>query len=481
MKRLSSSLPDHGVGLKLTLVFLFVLAQFLVAALDAKQKPNIIFILADDLGYGDLSCLGQKHFKTPNIDALAERGMLFTQHYSGSAVCAPSRAALLTGQHTGHTWVRGNAELQPEGQQPMPADTFTVAHMLQTAGYKTGVFGKWGLGGPGTASEPLKMGFDRFYGYNCQRIAHSYYPAFLWNDDERELLWGNVASHTEDYAPDLIHEQALSFIRDNKEGPFFMYYAAIQPHADMDAPERYMDQFRGKYEPETEYPMAYYKGQKTPRAAFAAMVSVLDDYVGELMAELEAQGVSENTLVFFSSDNGPHVEGGHDPDFFESNGPLSGYKRDLYEGGVRTPMIAVWPAQIEAGSRSEHISAFWDFLPTVADLSGQRAPKNTDGLSMLPTLLGEAGQEQHKYLYWEFHAKKGRVAMRMGKWKAVRYNVSVDPHSPLELYDLSVDVAEQKNVAAKHPEVVAEVNRLIAGAREESPNPNYNFPKNRKK
>ncbi len=437
--------------------------------------PNVVYIMADDLGYGDLSCYGQEKFETPNIDALAERGMMFTQHYSGSTVCAPSRSVLLTGLHSGHTPVRGNAEIQPEGQASMPADTFTVAHHLKNAGYQTGVFGKWGLGFPGSDSEPLKMGFDRFYGYNCQRMAHCYYPAFLWNDNQRELLWGNVSSHDNDYAPDLIHSQALKFMRENKARPFFLFYAAIQPHADMIAPEKYMKRYRGKFLPEPSHPKGYYIAQPEPRAAFAAMVNVLDNYVGEIVKELATLGIEDNTLVIFTSDNGPHLEGGHDPDYFNSYGPLRGYKRDLYEGGIRVPMIATWPAKIAPGSKSGHVSAFWDFLPTVADMIGKPLDRATDGISMLPTLIGEGAQEQHPFLYWGFPAMGGRIAIRSGHWKAVRYNVSTDNPLPIELYDLSKDISETNNVASQHPEIVSELDRLMKESHTDSPNRQFNF------
>ncbi|MBB3205953.1 arylsulfatase A-like enzyme [Rhodopirellula rubra] len=430
-----------------------------------RQKPNVIFILADDLGYGDLSCYGQTHFQTPHIDALAKRGMRFTQHYSGSAVCAPSRCSLMTGLHTGHTPVKGNAEHAPEGQMPMPADTFTIGHLLQSAGYQTGAFGKWGLGYPGSESDPLKMGFDRFYGYNCQRIAHCYYPAFLWNDDQRELLWGNVASHKRDYAPDLIHREAIDFIRENKDQPFFCYYAAIQPHADMVAPEEYMKRFRGKYLPEVSYPEDYYAAQPEGHAAFAAMVTVLDDYVGEIVAELDELEIAEDTLIIFSSDNGPHQEGGHDPEYFDSNGVVKGVKRDLYEGGVRVPMIAVWPGKIAAGTESDHVCAFWDFLPTMADLASVSLDRDTDGVSMNPTLLGRPNQHEHEYLYWDFPAQGGREALRKGNWKAVRYNINRKPDAPPELYDLSTDVGETNNVADTHPEIVEELGSLMSQAR----------------
>ncbi len=445
-------------------------------------RPNVIFILADDLGYGDLSCYGQKRFSTPHIDALASRGMKFTQSYSGSTVCAPSRCCLMTGLHSGHAPIRGNGEIEPEGQTPMPADTQTVGHLLQKAGYRTGIFGKWGLGGPDTVSTPLKMGFDHFYGYNCQRLAHDYYPDHLWDDQTKVPLPGNADQQSGQYAPDLIHSQALEFIRSNDGQPFFCYYAAIQPHADMVAPENYMERHRGKYGTETPYTEGYYRPQPEPRAAFAAMVNVLDDYVGEIVAELESQGIADQTLIIFSSDNGPHVEGGHDVEYFDCNGILSGVKRDLYEGGVRVPMIATWPGKIASGSQTDQTTAFWDFLPTMAELSGQPVTTAADGVSMLPTLLGEPEkQQQHNYLYWEFPIQKGRIAIRKGNWKAVRYNVSVNPNSPLELYDLSTDAEERLNVAGGNPEVISDLKILLDGARSIPENPKFNLYKTKKK
>ncbi len=450
-------------------------AQVTGQAVDKAKRPNVIYILADDLGYGDLSCYGQEKFETPHIDTLAKQGIQFSQHYSGSTVCAPSRCALLTGLHTGHCPVRGNAELKPEGQQPMPADTYTVAKFMQEAGYKTALFGKWGLGGPGSVSEPLKMGFDRFYGYNCQRIAHCYYPPHLWSDDQREMLAGNADKQEKDYAPGLIHEQALKFIRENKDQPFFCYYAAVQPHADMVAPEAIMKKHRGKYGKERVFRGGSYRAQKEPRAAFGAMVEILDSYVGDIMKELEAQGIADNTLVIFSSDNGPHVEGGHDPKYFNSNGVNRGYKRDLYEGGTRVPLIANWPGKIKAGSKSDHLSAFWDFLPTMADLVEQPLSVPTDGVSMLPTLLGAEGQKPHKYLYWEFPARGGRVAVRMGKWKAVRYNAAAKPNAPMELYDLSTDESEVLDVSTANPEIVSEMRVLLEGIRVAPENPRFDY------
>lgn len=455
----------------LTLWFAGLAGQGGVAA---ERLPNVVYILADDLGYGDLSCYGQTKFATPNIDALAKRGMRFTQHYSGSTVCAPARCTLMTGLHTGHAAVRGNSETKPEGQTPMPADTRTLGHFMQQAGYTTGLFGKWGLGAPGSASEPLKMGFTRFFGHNCQRMAHSYYPAFLWNDDQRQLLWGNVASHSRDYAPDLIQAEVLKFVRENKDRPFFCYYAATQPHADMIAPEAYMKKYRGKYLPESDYEEEFYLGQPEGHAAFAAMVNVLDDAVGELVAELEKQGIAENTLIIFTSDNGPHLEGGHDPEYFDSNGPYRGFKRDLYEGGIRVPMIATWPGTIAAASETDHASAFWDVLPTMAELVGKPLSQPTDGVSFLPTLLGKPNQQQHEYLYWEFPAVGGRVAVRQGKWKGVRYKTKRKADSPLELYDLLVDPSETTNIADQHAEVVEKLDALIRKAHTPNPNPKFN-------
>jgi arylsulfatase A-like enzyme len=473
---------------KMKIFGLMILIMFLPS--HASAKPNVIYILADDLGYGDLSCLGQTKFNTPNIDALAKKGMLFTQHYSGSTVCAPSRCALLTGKHLGNAVVRGNSEFKPEGQQPMPANTVTMAHMFQKNGYKTGLFGKWGLGAPGSVSNPLSMGFDRFYGYNCQRQAHHYYPYYLWNDNKRDMLWGNFGLERQEYAPDLIQDETLKFIEANKDEPFFCYYSLVQPHAEMFAPEEYMRKYRGKFLPESSYVGTddgpkfrkfAYGSQPEAHAAFAAMVEVMDDDIGELVAKLEELGLSENTLIMFSSDNGPHQEGGHDPEYFNSNGSTRGFKRDLYEGGIHVPMIAKWPGKIAAGSTNDHLSAFWDVLPTMTDLMGGNKPKGIDGISFLPTMLGKDDQVEHDYLYWEFHEKKGRVALRQGKWKAVRYDVSIDPNSPVELYDLSKDPAEKRNVAQQHMEVASRLSLLIKNARTPSPNPDYNFPVQRKR
>ena len=442
------------------------------------STPNIVYILADDLGYGDLSCYGQTHFKTPNIDKMASEGMIFTQHYAGCTVCAPSRSSLMTGQTTGHTPIRGNKEVQPEGQWPIPDSTFTIAEMLKQVGYVTGGFGKWGLGYPGSEGEPNKQGFDEFFGYNCQRLAHNYYPSYLWHNNQKVILEGNSGNKFEEYAAEMIHQQALQFIEKNKDKPFFLYYPSTIPHAELLLPEKNLNEFRGKFLPEKEFIGAEpgdegfrtgsYGTQPESHAAFAAMITLLDKQVGEVLDKLKELGLEKNTIVMFSSDNGPHLEGGADPDYFDSNGPLKGYKRDLYEGGIREPMIAWWPGTIQAGKKSDHVSAFWDIMPTIAELTGTTAPGNIDGISFLPSLLNKEGQKDHDYMYWEFHEQGGRKALRKGNWKMVQYNVLNPEKTTSELYDLSKDIGEENNVAAENPEVVNELMKLMHSARTES-------------
>lgn len=457
---------------------LIALGSILAVTLTVRAAPpNIIYILADDLGYGDLSCLGQEHFKTPNIDALKAKGMFFSNHYSGSTVCAPSRSALMTGQHTGHTFVRGNKEVKPEGQHPIPAEVKLIPEMLQEAGYVSGAFGKWGLGYPGSEGDPMNKGFDVFYGYNCQRLGHHYYPYHLWDNDKMVVLDANAGTAKGAYGPELIHEKTLQFIEDHKDKPFFCYVASIIPHAELAAPAAYMEKFSGKIEETNPYKgldngpelrLGRYQSQAEPHAAFAAMIVLLDDQVGEIVALTEKLGIADNTLIIFTSDNGAHQEGGADPEFFNSNGPYRGHKRDLYEGGVHVPMMAYWPGTIKPGSVSDHISAFWDMVPTFNQLAGVPVPGNTDGLSIVPILTGEGKQAEHKYLYWEFHERGGRIAVRMGKWKGVRYNVLKNPNAPMKLFDLSVDPGEQKNIAAEHPETVEEIAAIMKKARTHS-------------
>lgn len=441
---------------------------------EVQRLPNIVYILADDLGYGDLSCYGQRHFRTPNIDQLAVDGMRFTQHYAGTTVCAPSRSALMSGQHTGHTFIRGNKSVEPEGQYPIPDSIFTLAEMLQQKGYATGAFGKWGLGPVASTGDPNKQGFNEFYGYNCQSLAHNYYPYHLWHNEQMVELAENAGNDPKIYAPDLIQGAALGFIEKHKDQPFFLFVPTTLPHAELLAPEGYMAEFRGKFSPEKPYKGVdegenYRKGpygsQAESHAAFAAMIKVLDDQVGAIREKITELGLADNTLIIFTSDNGPHLEGGADPDYFDSNGPLQGYKRDLYEGGIRVPMIATWPGHIAAGSQSDHISAFWDVWPTMAELTGSSIPENLDGISFLPTLLGQEGQQKHDYLYWEFHEKDGRQAIRQGDWKAVRYNVFSNPDAPVELYNLTTDIGETNNLAGEYPEVAAEMKALMQQSR----------------
>lgn len=427
------------------------------AAPSKADRPNIIYIMADDLGYGDLSCYGQQKFQTPHIDRLASEGMKFTQHYSGSTVCAPSRCSLMTGLHTGHCQIRGNQEVKPEGQVPIDGSTVTISTLLKQGGYRTGMFGKWGLGFPGSSGDPANF-FDTFYGYNCQREAHSYYPDHLWRNRERIELDGKTYSH------DLILDAAKEFISENKDRPFFCYLPVTIPHAAMHAPKDLHDKYR-KLFPEFEASVGKYSGPEVnnPVAAFAAMVEHMDNGVGEIMALLKKLNIDENTVVIFTSDNGPHKEGGHKPDFFDSNGPLRGYKRDLYEGGIRVPMIVRWPAKIKSGSATDHISAFWDVLPTVCEIANIETPDDLDGISFVPAMLGKK-QKRHEYLYWEFKEQGGKQAVRMGRWKGVRLKTVQDPGGPIELYDLDKDLAEKNDVAAEHPAIVEKMNRAMQTA-----------------
>ena len=443
---------------------------------DKECNPNIIFVLADDLGYADLSFMGQTKFTTPNIDSLAFQGISFTQHYSGSSVSAPSRSCLITGQHTGHTAIRGNKELPEEGQYPMSSDVYTLFRMLKDNGYKTAVFGKWGLGAPETEGAPENQSVDVFFGYNCQRIAHNYYPYHLWHNDQKMVLEGNADKNENEYAPYLIHNEALDFIKENKDTPFFMWYTSVIPHAELKVPDHELKPFVGKPQFEEEksyvgcddgdyYKKGGYGSQKYTHATFAAMVNILDRQVGEICRVLDSLGIADNTIVVFTSDNGPHLEGGADPDFFDSNGELRGYKRDLYEGGIRVPFIVRWNNVIKRNTVSEHVSAFWDFMPTVAEIIGAEMPEHIDGISFLPELIGNE-QKKHDYLYWEFHENDGRQAIRKGDWKAVKYDVH--NNGKIELYNLKDDVSEKYDLANEYPDLIAEFDSLMRCTRTES-------------
>jgi arylsulfatase len=459
---------------------------------EPEPPPNIIFILADDLGYGELGSYGQQKIRTPNLDRLAREGMRFTDHYSGSPVCAPSRDVLLTGLHTGHAYIRANDELSErgdvwhdpslEGQRPILPNTYTIGRLLQDAGYVTGAVGKWGLGGPQSSGEPNRQGFDHWYGYLCQRVAHNYYPTHLWRNGERDELEGNEyffphqrlpedadPDDPASYAPysgavysmDVMAEEALAFVRDNRDRPFFLYLPFPVPHVALQVPDESLAEYEGAFDDSPYLGDRSYLPHPSPRAAYAAMITRMDGEIGRILGLLAELGLDDNTLVFFSSDNGPTFNGGTDSEFFASAGPLRGLKTQLYEGGIRVPLIARWPNRIPAGTVSDHVSAFWDFLPTFAQLVGIQPPNNVDGLSLLPTLVGDGSQEQHAYLYWEY---LGRQAVRTGDWKAYRSGVD----QPIELYDLSTDIGEQHDLAGEHPEVVERVAAIMATARVES-------------
>ena len=446
----------------------------------APQKlPNVVFVLADDLGWGDLGCYGQQLFETPNIDALAARGLRFTQCYSGTTVSAPSRSCLITGTHSGHTAVRGNRELEPEGQYPLPEGSQTLFRDLKAAGYTTAAFGKWGLGYIVSTGDPQKQGVDRFYGYNCQLLAHSYYPDHLWDNSTRVELEDNcdaVPYGQGTYSQDLIHGKALEFLeqQSGSDKPFFLWYPTIIPHAELIVPEdEIIQKYRGRY-PETPYHgidqgmpgfrKGGYVSQEYPHATFAAMVGRLDKYVGELVAKLKAEGLYENTVIIFASDNGPHLEGGADPDFFNSNGPWRGYKRDVYEGGIRVPMIISWPGHIVEGGQTDFMCSFWDMMPTLRELTGVASAEGMDGVSLLPLLEGrEDKQKQHEYLYFEFQEAGGRQAVRKGPWKLVHMNVRSE-NARYELYNLDVDPGETQDILADNPEKVAELQAIMQEA-----------------
>ena len=454
------------------LLALTALARPADQAPPGTSPPNILLIQADDLGYGDLSAYGQQKFQTPALDKLAREGIRFTQYYSGSTVCAPSRASLLTGRHTGHAWIRGNGAL-PEGDVPLRAEEVTIAEVLRERGYRTALIGKSGVGQPGTAGMPDKQGFDHAFGFLDQRHAHRQYTDHLYRNGERVAV-----DLEQDYANDLFTKEAAAFIERDDQRPFFIYLNYTAPHAELRAPEDSMAAFRGQF-PEVPFsnpkadaaasgsrpdtPSLGYRSQPSPRAAFAAMVTRMDRDVGRLADLLATRGIDRRTLILFTSDNGPHREGGADPAFFNSSGGLRGIKRDLYEGGIRVPMIARWTGTVPAGRVSAHAWAHWDLLPTLSDLAGARPPDGLDGLSMARALRGES-QPTHPFFYWEFHERGFQQAVRMGQWKGVR----LKPGEPLELYDLEADVSEKTNVAAAQPAVVEKIEAYLTTARTHS-------------
>ncbi|MBC8180916.1 arylsulfatase [candidate division KSB1 bacterium] len=434
-----------------------------------ETKPNIIYILADDLGYGDLGCYGQKEIQTPHLDKMAEEGMLFTDHYAGSTVCAPSRCCLMTGLHTGHALVRGNA------RQSLRPDDLTVAEILKEQGYATGLIGKWGLGEAGSTGAPNRKGFDYFFGYLNQARAHNYYPDYLWKNEEKYQLKNEViykerkdgkkthsaATKRVNYSHDLFTDEAINFVEQKKNQPFFLYLAFTIPHANNEA---HLVNRHGMEVP--DYGIYKDKEWPEPQKGHAAMISRMDHHIGKLMAKLKSLGINKNTIVMFTSDNGPHREGGNDPHFNNSNGALKGIKRNLYDGGIRVPMIAYWEGKIKRGSKTDLISAFWDVLPTCTEIAGAPVPGNVDGLSMLPTMLGQPEkQKKHDYLYWEFHwGRPTKQAVRMDQWKAVRKS----PIGKFELYNIKNDIGEENDIASLHPEVVSKIEKYVQSVRTES-------------
>lgn len=485
------------------LSFIMILATFSSFSQQKKPQteklPNIIYIYADDMGYGELGCYGQQKIKTPHLDRLAHEGMRFTQHYTSTPVCAPARAMLMTGKHGGHSAIRGNFELggfkdeEERGQKPLPAAEFTVAEMLKQKGYATALTGKWGLGMGNTEGSPNKQGFDYYYGYLDQKQAHNQYPSHLWENDKWDTLaqpWFDVhkkldpATATDqdfefykgkEYAPAKMTEKALGFIEKSKDGPFFLYMPYTIPHVSLQAPEEYIQKYVGQFDEKPYYGERSYASTKYPLSTYAAMITYLDDQVGIIMKKIKDLGLDENTIIMFSSDNGATFNGGVNVAFFNSVAGLRGLKMDLYEGGIREPFIARWPGKIKAGSVSDHISVQFDLMATLAELTQQKVEK-TDGISFLPTLLGQKDeQQQHPYLYFEYPEKGGQLAIRKGDWKGVKVDLRKNPGNPWQLFNLKADRNETTDVSAQHPEILAEFDPIVKKEHEESPVPAWQF------
>ena len=478
------------------IVLLLVTSLFLpgLHASEPARKPNFIFILADDLGYGDIGPYGQKIIRTPTLDQLAREGMKFTQHYAGSPVCAPSRCVLMTGKHPGHAFIRDNHEIGPwysfQGQLPIPAAEPCIATALKSAGYATSAFGKWGLGGVGSSGDPLQHGFDHFFGFNDQRHAHNYFPHYLIEDEGKFLIAGNEnvsekeglslpagadpnkpASYAaflgQQYAPDLCCARALQFVRDHKDRPFFLYFPTTVPHVALQVPEDSLAEYKGKLDDKPYVGGDGYLPQQYPHAAYAAMVTRLDRDIGKMVQLVKDLGLEENTVFIFTSDNGAVFPlSGFDPVYFKSNGDLHGYKGDVYEGGMREPLIVRWTGHVPAGATSDRVSGFEDWFPTLLELAGapQAKPEHLDGVSFAPTLLGRP-QPERLFLYREFHGYGGQQSVRVGNWKLLHRNLLNRPNQPAdptsELYDLAADPAEKENVAATHQDIVARLDRIM--------------------
>ena len=437
------------------------------ARAGAKQ-PNVLFVIADDLGYGELGCYGQKKIATPCLDRLANEGMRFVQAYSGAPVCAPARCVLMTGKHSGRTTIRDNLEHKPEGQEPIAKSDRTIAEMLKANGYATGCFGKWGLGYPGSDGDPLRRGFDRFFGYNCQRHAHDHYPGWLWDDGTKKDLPGNANGKGPIYAQDAILDAAVAFVAKKREQPFFAFVPLTLPHLALQVPDDALARYRGAFE-ETPYTGKSYRPHATPRACYAAMITHLDACVGRLLTALDDAGIAQDTIVVFTSDNGPtHLAEQVDAEFFGSAGGLRGLKGSVHEGGIRVPLLVRWPSAVAAGTNNAHITCMQDWMPTFAELCAATAPEDADGISLAATLRGDAKtQRAHDELLWDFPGYGGQLALRAGKWKAVVKNLRKDPAAAVELYDLEQDPAESRDLAAEQPERAKQMRERMTALRTE--------------
>ncbi|TWT58352.1 Arylsulfatase [Thalassoglobus neptunius] len=467
-------LRGYGFVVVSSLAFMFAWSGEQASFADESKRPNIVFILADDLGIGDLGFYGQERIQTPHIDQMFSEGMEFTQHYSGSTVCAPSRSCLMTGLHTGHTYMRGNGAEVVLRDDP---EDRTVASALQEAGYATAMIGKSCVsGGMSELDLPNRKGFDHFFGVLSHTEAHHYFPKVVYRNGQTIPLPGNSEHEGDQYCHDLYLEEAKNWIREHSDESFFLLYSAHIPHVSLYAPEEWKEKYRGKFEETPVTNQKHYRNEPEPLTTWAAMVSRLDWEVGQILKTLNDLNIAENTLVIFTSDNGATEAGGHSEKSFESSGLLRGAKRDLYEGGIRTPMVAWWPGTIPAGSDSDHISAFWDFFPTACELAGADVPSGLDGISYAPTLLGNnQDQQQHPWLYWEFFEKGGKRAVRMGNWKAVQLDMLKKRPSPIELYHLGIDPRESNDVAEDYPNIVEVAKQIFEEARTESPISRFNW------
>lgn len=465
-----------------------------------ENQPNIIYIMADDLGYGELGCYGQQKIKTPNLDKMAAEGLRFTDFYAGSPVCAPSRSVLLTGKHTGHTQVRDNQEFggfedtNEFGQMPLAPNTETIATMLKSAGYTTACVGKWGLGGPNTTGVPRKHGFDFFYGYLDQKQAHNFYPTHLWRNEQWDTLRNNgILSHPklseadkqnpmiykksmgDDYAGYHIRDEAIRFIKENKSKPFFLYFTPTMPHLALQVPDSEIDKFGYRFEEKPYFTEQGYTPHNRPRAAYATMISLLDEFVGNIIETLKKEGLDQNTIIFFTSDNGAtHDVGGVETAFFKSGGKLRGAKGSVYEGGIRVPMIVRWQGKIKANSTTNQASVAYDIMPTLHELTKIKKPIQTDGASLLPTLFSKKANLERP-LYWEFFSYGRQKAMRWGKWKAVLTDLKVNPDAKIQLYDLEKDESETTDLASKYPEIVSKMQKMMQQSHSDAVLPQWNF------